>query len=39
MEGAMEKFNIVGTAIGIVKDGMIIRSKGYGLRSIKSKEK
>lgn len=39
MEDAMEKFDIVGAAVGIVKDGVIIHSKGYGLRSVKSTEK
>jgi len=39
VEKAMTKFNVVGVAVGIVKDGKIIHTKGYGLKSIKTKEK
>jgi len=38
VEDAMQKFKVVGTSISIVKDGKIIYSKGYGLKSIESKE-
>ncbi len=36
VEEAMEKLDVVGVAIGIVKDGVIIHNKGYGLRSIET---
>ena len=39
VEEAMEKFNVAGVAVGIVKDGVIIHTKGYGLKSIKTKDK
>jgi len=35
---AMETFNVAGVAIGIVKDGKIIHSKGYGVKSIDTNE-
>ncbi len=35
---AMETFNIAGVAVGIVKDGRIIHSKGYGVKSINTNE-
>jgi CubicO group peptidase (beta-lactamase class C family) len=38
VEEAMEKLDVVGVAIGIVKDGIIIHNKGYGLRSIETRE-
>ncbi len=34
---AMSKFNVAGTAVAIVKDGKIIHSKGYGVKSIETK--
>lgn len=37
VEQAMQKFNVAGVAVGIVKDGKIIHSKGYGVKSIKTK--
>jgi CubicO group peptidase (beta-lactamase class C family) len=39
VEKAMNKFNVVGAAVAIVKDGKIIHSKGYGIKSIETKEK
>ena len=39
VENALKKFDIAGVAVGIVKDGKIIHSKGYGLKSIKTKKK
>lgn len=30
---AMNKFNVAGVAVGIVKDGQIIHTKGYGVKS------
>lgn len=36
---AMEKFGVAGVAVGIVKDGKIIHSKGYGVKSVDTKEK
>ncbi|MEN8139566.1 MAG: hypothetical protein ABFR62_14185, partial [Bacteroidota bacterium] len=35
---AMAKFNVAGVAVGIVKDGKIIHTKGYGVKSIETKE-
>ena len=35
----LEKFNIAGIAIAIVQDGKVIHSKGYGVTSVKTKEK
>ena len=36
---AMSKLDVAGAAIGIVKDGSIIHRKGYGVRSLKTKER
>ncbi|WP_242155697.1 serine hydrolase [Aestuariivivens sediminis] len=33
MGDAMDKFNVAGVAVAIVKDGKIIHSKGYGVKS------
>lgn len=35
---AMSQMNVAGVAIAIVKDGQIILSKGYGVKSVESKE-
>ena len=35
----MDKFTVAGVAVGIVKDGEIIHSKGYGLKSVDTGEK
>ncbi|CAN5365283.1 hypothetical protein BH11BAC3_BH11BAC3_35360 [soil metagenome] len=34
---AMEKFNVAGVAVAIVKDGKIIHEKGYGVKSVDTK--
>ncbi|MEN8251889.1 MAG: serine hydrolase, partial [Bacteroidota bacterium] len=39
VEDAMNKFNVAGVAVGIVKDGKIIHTKGYGIKSIDTNEK
>ena len=39
VEDAMEKFNVAGVAVGIVKDGEVFLAKGYGLKSVEGKEK
>ncbi len=39
VETAMKKFNVAGVAVGIVKDGKIIHTKGYGIKSIKTNKK
>ncbi len=39
VEEAMEKFNVVGVSVAIVKDGEIVHSKGYGVKSIETNEK
>ncbi len=36
IENAMETFNVTGVAVGIVKDGEIIFTKGYGVKSIET---
>jgi CubicO group peptidase (beta-lactamase class C family) len=36
---AMEKFNVAGVAVGIVKDGEIIHACGYGVRSVETRQK
>ena len=33
---AMVTFNVAGVAIGIVKDGKVMHSKGYGVKSIET---
>jgi len=38
VEKAMGKFNVAGLAVAIVKDGKIVHSKGYGVKSIITKE-
>lgn len=35
---AMETFNVAGVAVGIVKNGKVIHSKGYGVKSIETNE-
>ena len=37
MKDAMDKFNVAGSAISIVKDGKIIYSKGFGVKSVNTK--
>jgi len=39
VEDAMQKFNVVGTSIAIVKDGKVYYNKGFGLKDIDKKEK
>jgi CubicO group peptidase (beta-lactamase class C family) len=36
VEEAMEKFTVAGVAVGVVKDGEVVHSKGYGLRSVET---
>ncbi len=38
VENALKEFNVAGTAVAIVKDGKIIHSKGYGVKSIDTNE-
>ncbi|EGV44047.1 serine hydrolase [Bizionia argentinensis JUB59] len=35
---AMSKFNVAGSAVAVVKDGKILHEKGYGVKSIDTKE-
>jgi CubicO group peptidase (beta-lactamase class C family) len=35
---ALEKFNVAGLAVAVVKDGQVIHSKGYGVKSITTKQ-
>lgn len=37
VQKAMNKFNVAGVAVAIVKDGKIVHEKGYGVRSITTK--
>jgi len=39
VENTLKSFNVPGIAVAIVKDGKIILSKGYGVKSILTKEK
>ena len=39
VERSMKAFNVPGIAVAIIKDGKVIHSKGYGVRSLKSQEK
>ncbi len=36
---ALGKFEVAGSAVAIVKDGKVVHSKGYGIKSISTKEK
>ena len=38
-ENAIKTFNVPGIAVAVIKDGNIIHSKGYGMKSIHSNEK
>ncbi|MBL7917177.1 MAG: beta-lactamase family protein, partial [Bacteroidia bacterium] len=39
VEQTLKTFNVPGIAVGVVKDGKLIHAKGYGVRSINTKEK
>lgn len=39
VERSMKAFDVPGIAVGIVKDGRVIHAKGYGVRSLNSKQK
>lgn len=39
VERTLKTFEVPGIAVAIVKDGQVVHSKGYGVRSIVSKEK
>ena len=39
VEKTIKTFNVPGIAVAVVKDGKIIHSKGYGVKSIATKEK
>jgi CubicO group peptidase (beta-lactamase class C family) len=39
VEQTLKTFNVPGIAVGVVKDGKLIHAKGYGVRSIVTKEK
>lgn len=39
VDHAMDKFNVAGAAVAIVKDGEIIHKKGYGVKSVKTGKK
>lgn len=39
VENTLKSFNVPGIAVAIVKDGKVVLSKGYGVKSISTKEK
>src|SRR5882757_9817061 len=39
VERSMKAFNVPGIAVAIIKDGKVIHSKGYGVRSLNTQEK
>ena len=39
VERSMKAFDVPGIAVAIIKDGKVIHSKGYGVRSLNTKEK
>lgn len=39
LEDALQKFNVAGAAVAVVKDGAIIHAQGYGVKSIETQEK
>lgn len=39
VEQTLKTFNVPGIAVGVVKDGKLIHAKGYGVRSLITKEK
>src|SRR5436190_10937940 len=39
VERSMKAFDVPGIAVAIVKDGKVIHSKGYGVRSLNTKQK
>lgn len=39
VENTLKSFNVPGIAVGVVKDGKLVHAKGYGVRSIETKEK
>lgn len=38
VEKSIEKFNVAGVAVAIIKDGKVIHKKGYGVKSINTKQ-
>lgn len=38
VEDAMKKFAVAGVAVGVVKDGVVVHAKGYGLKSVDTGE-
>src|SRR5690606_36998039 len=39
VEKTLSTFNVPGIAVSVIKDGKVVHSKGYGLRSIQSDKK
>ncbi len=39
VQNALHKFNVAGVGVAVVKDGKVVHLKGYGVTSIKTKEK
>ena len=38
-ENAMKTFDVPGISVAVIKDGTIVHSKGYGVKSLKTVEK
>src|SRR6187397_1283880 len=38
-ERALKEFDVPGIAVAVIKDGKVIHSKGYGVRSLKTMQK
>ncbi len=38
VEKAMKEFNVAGVAVAVVKDGKVVHEKGYGVKSVDSKQ-
>lgn len=39
VERTLSTFNVPGIAVGVIKDGKLVHAKGYGVRSLNTKEK
>ncbi|PVD51732.1 serine hydrolase [Terrimonas sp.] len=39
VERSMKAFDVPGIAVGIIKDGKVVHAKGYGVRSLNTKQK
>ena len=39
VERSMKAFDVPGIAVGVIKDGKVVHARGYGVRSLNTKEK